>query len=126
MIGSYRVVSFAFLVALGILFLAWRGLAYRVAGFQPFGTIGADGIDEPAALDERDAPRFLAQRNRLDLEVPRDMTLIELLRLYQIDFPHVRRQIAEQEGTAALADDAPLSAGQIYNLTLTPPAESPP
>ncbi len=115
-----RLLSFALLVLLGLVVFFWRDGAFRVAGYRPLQPIHASQIDEPASLDDRDAPRFLAERNAVEVEVPRDMPLVDFLRLYQLELPHVRRQIAEQEGVAALDDGAVLLAGRRYRLSLTP------
>jgi len=122
----YRILTFLALLALALVALCARDLTWAVAGYKPLGMAGPEGIDEPASFDERAAPRFFAERNRLELVVPRDTTLGELLRLYQIDFPHVRRQIAEQRGVDALGDGAAIMAGERFRLTLTPPAEGQP
>ena len=124
--GGYRLIAFLILAPLGAVVLFSPDLARTVAGFKPFGEVDPGKIDEPASVDDRDAPRFLAERNRVEVEVPREMTLQELLRLYQIDFPHVRRQIAEQEGAESLADDTVLAAGRRYVVPPPPPAEEPP
>lgn len=121
-----RLIPFAILTVLGLVLLFSRDLAYWVAGYRPLGTLGPQEIDEPAALDERDAPRFLAERNQLEVEVPREMAVGEFLRLYQIDFPHIRRQLAEQEGLSSLPDDHLLQKGRRLKLTLTPPEEGGP
>ncbi len=121
-----RLIPFAILTLLGLALFFSRDLAYWVAGYRPFGTLGPQEIDEPAALDERDAPRFLAERNQLEIELPREMAVGEFLRLYQIDFPHIRRQIAEQEAVSPLTDDHLLQKGRLLTLTLTPPEEGGP
>lgn len=122
----YRLVTFCALLALALVVFFAPGLASRVAGYKPLGTIGPEEIDEPSAFDERAAPRFFAERNRVELVVPRTMTLGELLRLYQIDFPHVRRQIAEQRGVERMDDGDRIAEGERFELALTPPAEGQP
>lgn len=122
----YRILTFLVLAALGLVVFFAPGLTSRVAGYKPLGTVGPEEIDDPTAFDERAAPRFFAERNEVELVVPRDMTLAELLRLYQIDFPHVRRQIAEQKGVESLADGDTIAEGERFRLTLTPPAEGQP
>lgn len=122
----YRILTFLALLALALGAFFARDLTWAVAGYKPLKTAGPEHIDEPAAFDERAAPRFFAERNELELVVPRDTTLGELLRLYQIDFPHVRRQIAAQKGVDAVGDDAVIMAGERFRLTLTPPAEGQP
>ena len=89
-------------------------------------SLGPEEIDDPSDFDERAAPRFFAERNAVELVVPRDTTVGELLRLYQIDFPHVRRQIAEQKGVERVTDATSVAQGERLQLTLTPPAEGQP
>lgn len=122
----YRILTFLVLLALALAALFARDLTSAVAGYKPLAAVGPEQIDDPAAFDERAAPRFFAERNSVELVVRRDTTLGELLRLYQIDFPHVRRQIAEQKGVDALDDATPIAAGERFELTLTPPAEGEP
>ncbi len=122
----YRIITFSVLLLLALVVFFAPDLASKVAGYKPLGTIGPGEIDEPKTFDERAAPRFFDERNQVEVVVPRDMTLAELLRLYQIDFPHVRRQITEQKGVESLAGEDLLAAGERYQLTLTPPAEGQP
>jgi hypothetical protein len=101
-------------------------LAPRLAGLARLGEPDVAALDRPADTDDREAPRFLAERDRVVVEVPREMTAGELLRLVQLDFPHVRRQIARQLGVDTLPLDRRLSAGARFEVTLTPPeAETP-
>lgn len=109
------------LAALALALLASRDAVLGLAGLDPLGTPTAAGLDRVADPDDREAPRFLAARDRVRVEVPREMTAGELLALYQIDFPHVRRQIAVQAGVERLGDDQPLAAGARFEITLTPP-----
>lgn len=96
-------------------------LAFRIAGYKPLARLEARTLDEAPELDDRQMPRFLDERDRVELEVPRDMTLRELLRLYQLaELPHVRQQIAKQEGLPRLEDNHPLKKGKRYRIELTP------
>ena len=122
----YRILAFAVLALLGLVLLLRPELAHTVAGYKPLTPLGPEEIDDPPPFDEGAALRFLEERNQLDLTVPRDMTAGELLRLYQIDFPHVRRQIAEARGKQILSDRELLREGESYRVTLTPPAEGVP
>jgi hypothetical protein len=122
----YRLVTFAVLLVLALVVFFAPGLTSELAGYKPLGTIGPEEIDEPSSFDERAAPRFFAERNQVELVVPRDTTLGELLRLYQVDFPHVRRQIAEQKGVENMDDGDRIAEGERFELTLTPPAEGQP
>lgn len=115
------------LVLLAVALAVWDGLAFRIAGYKPLAHLEARDLDEPASLDDRQAPRFLEDRDHLELEVPRDMPLGELLRLYQLgEMRHIRQQIAKQEGAPDLPDDHPLKKGKRYRITLTPPSEGMP
>ncbi len=122
----YRILAFAVLALLGLVLLVRPELAHLVAGYKPLVPPGPEQIDDPPPFDEGAALRFFAERNQIDLTVPRDMTAGELLRLYQIDFPHVRRQIAEARGNLVLSDRELLRRGERYRITLTPPAEGVP
>ncbi len=122
----YRILACAVLTLLGLVFLARPDLARLVAGYKPLVPPSPEQIDDPPPFDEGAALRFFAERNRLELTVPRDMTAGELLRLYQIDFPHVRRQIARARGDQILSDRELLRQGELYSITLTPPAEGVP
>jgi hypothetical protein len=124
--GLLRLGAFALLAAGALALLLVDGAAPRLAGLARLREPAVAALDAPGDADDREAPRFLSRRDRLTLVVPRDMAAGELLRLYQIDFPHVRRQIARQEGLAALPVDHRLAAGARYEVTLTPPAEDVP
>lgn len=118
--------ALAVVVLAAVLLAASPGLAPRLAGLSRLAEPDVAALDRPADADDREAPRFLAERDRVVVEVPREMTAGELLRLVQLDFPHVRRQIAEQLGAETLELDRPLAAGARFEVTLTPPeAEAP-
>lgn len=121
------VVTFGILAALAVTILARPDLVFRLSGFSPLVELKASSLDKVAAPDDTEAPAFLAQRNEVELVVPRDMTVNELLSLYHMaEFPHIRRQIAEQEGGRTLPDGHPLHQGRRYKVTLTPPEEEAP
>lgn len=81
-------------------------------------------LDEELSAEDRESPRFLAERNQIRVVVPRDMTVGYFLQLYQISQDHVRRQIAEQLGRPSVSDTDRLAEGQELLLELTPAAES--
>lgn len=116
-----RILCCGILVVLGLALFLWRDLAFGIAGYRPLGTPDVAALDGAAELDERDAPRFFAERNKIEVTVPRDMTVAEFLRLYQLELQHVREQIAAQDGVDVLGDDHVLRQGKRYQLTLTPP-----
>ncbi len=95
----------------------------RVAGFAKLTVVDPNQLDEELALEDRDSPRFLAERNRVTVVIPRDMTVGVFLELYQISQEHIRRQIAEQLGKDYAADSDVLKQGLELILELTPPAE---
>lgn len=113
--------SAGLLVLAGFVLFAPR-LTRSLAGFTPLRAPGAEGIDRPAAFDERAAPRFLADRDRVELVVGEDTTVGALLRRYPVPAEHLRRQIGAQIGVPMPADEQPLAAGQRLVLNLTPPA----
>jgi hypothetical protein len=118
----------AFLVLFVLaLFVAFHEeTALLLAGLQPLRSPSVSDLDRLSDLEDRSAKLFFDQRNELEVEVPRTMPAGEFLRLYLIDFPHVRRQIAAVEGVPELADGYMLREGAVYTITLTPPQEGGP
>jgi hypothetical protein len=121
-----RLLAAVLLLVAAVAVLASRAGTFALVGFRPLQTLDARAIEAPFQADGREVSRFLEQRNRVELTVPRAMTVGELVRLYQLDFAHVRTQIARQIGSdpAKLTDATPLRQGQRLSLTLTPPQES--
>jgi hypothetical protein len=121
------VVTFGILFVLAVVVLVRPDLVFRLSGFSPLAELKASSLDKVTAPDDTEAPAFLAQRNEVDLVVPRDMTVKELLSLYHMaEFPHIRHQIAKQDGVQALPDNHLLHQGKRYKITLTPPEEGSP
>jgi hypothetical protein len=115
------------LILLAVAILVRPDLVFRLSGFSPLAELKASSLDKVTAPDDTEAPVFLAQRNEVDLVVPRDMTVKELLSLYHMaELSHIRRQIAKQEGAQALPDSYLLHQGKRYKITLTPPEEGAP
>lgn len=111
--------SVLIILALGI--LLWPDAAFFLAGFQPLGTPSTRELDELAKFEDHSAKPFFDDRNRVEVTVPRPMTAKEFLELYLIDQPHIRDEIARQEGWQDVADSAMLEQGRTYVITLTPP-----
>ncbi len=115
------------LVTLLLLFFAGVLLVAPETAVELTGRAPLADLD-PASLD-RDLPRAdraegarrLADRNLVRVEIQRDTTVGELLDLYGLDHPHVRRALALQEGRPTLDDDHRLEAGSVYRLYLVPP-----
>ncbi len=116
----------AVLLLLALAAVASGHFVRRAAGLAPLGAPDSASLDSPPDPDDREAPRFLAERNQVELVVPREMTVDELLRTYQIDFPHVLRQIAKEEGIDHLSRERILHAGSRIEISLTPEAEDVP
>jgi len=104
------------------LLLIFPGFAPWIAGLRPF--------DSPAGIDElppTETPRagiFLDERNEVVVRVPRSISVVEFLRLNQVDHPHVRQALARAMGRQTLGDDDILPAGLTITITLTPPAST--
>lgn len=111
------------LALLGVLLLVPGSLAW-LTGFRPLATLDPAALDAGQAIDEKGTPRFLADRNKVELSVPREMRVGELLDLYQIRYEHVRQQIGAQLGTGRPGDDVVLPAGQKLTIELTPRGEA--
>lgn len=122
-----QLLRLAFALGLAVLSLAVAvspGLAYRLVSFRPFGRLDPADLTAPPPVDDQELPQFFAERNRVALIVPREMTARDLLKLYQIDFMHVRREIAGQMGLPELVDETLVPAGRRLEITLTPPEDN--
>lgn len=98
--------------------LAW------LTGFRPLQRLDLEALDRGHQVDEKGTPRFLADRNKLELRVPREMKVGDFLDLYQIRYEHIRLQIGAQLGIGRAGDEVVLAAGQSLTLELTPPGEA--
>ena len=115
-----RAASGALLVLLGLALLS-PGMVVRLTGLPPLGQPSPEALDQLARVDNHDSPMFFDARNRLEVEVPRAMTAEDFLDLYLIDQPHIRAEIAQQEGWPSFQESAILEPGTAYTITLTPP-----
>ncbi len=106
-----------------VLLLVPGSLAW-LTGFRPLNTLDPRDLEAAGGADDKGTPRFLAERNKVELVLPREMAVGELLDLYQIRYEHIRRQIGEQLGIGRAGDDVILAAGQKLVLELTPPGEA--
>jgi hypothetical protein len=80
--------------------------------------------DELPALSKDDATPFLQSRNQLEIRVAEATTLRVFLDRNRLNKPFHRRQIATQLGSDS--PDAPIAAGTIFRIALTPVAEDVP
>ncbi len=110
--------------ALLALLLLWPGSLAWLTGFRPLRQLDPAALEAAGGADDKGTPRFLADRNKVELKVPREMPVGELLDLYQIRYEHIRKQIGEQLGIGRAGDDVVLAAGQKLVLELTPPGEA--
>lgn len=92
---------------------------------------GKMAIASFAASDElppspgEDPTPFLIRRNVVELTVPEEMTLRQLLELYRFNKPDQRRQVLEQVGSNATPDTI-VRRGQKLKIVLTPIAQGVP
>src|SRR6185436_8298308 len=116
-----RAIANCVTVLLGLVALAFavsEKLTFWIAGFKPLARLEAKALAAPEAIEDLAAARFLEERDRVEVEILRDMTLGEFLRLYQLsEQSHVRRQIAAQDGATTLPDSHLLKKGQRYQIT---------
>lgn len=102
-------------------FLLFPGSLAWLTGFHPLRKVELDNLGWEKAADEKGTPRFLAERNRVELVVPREMKVGDFLDLYQVRYEHIRLQIGSQLGIGRAGDEVVLAAGQKLALELTPP-----
>lgn len=110
--------------ALLVVLLAAPGSLSWLTGFRPLQELDISALESGQAIDEKGTPRFLADRNKVELSVPREMTVGDFLDLYQIRYEHIRVQIGVQLGIGRAGDELVLAAGQKLSLELTPPGEA--
>ena len=119
-----KILSFALLTLLAIGALLFPAQARRMAGLRPLATPSVADLDTLRQLQEVEAGSFFDDRSRIEIKVPRKMTLDEFLRLYNIRLPHVRAQMQQQfeeKGGGPLTDQTVLPPGESFTITLTPP-----
>ena len=76
--------------------------------------------DELPALSKEDATPFFQSRNQVEIRVADATTLRQFLDRNRLNKPFHRNQIVEQLGNAS--PDAPIAAGTVFRLALTPVA----
>jgi hypothetical protein len=93
----------------------------ELSGLRPLEVPEVEGLENPPEAAKESVGPFFDERNAVRFRVPRKMTAGELIELYQVDFDHVRGQIAEQVGLGAFDPDFELEEGLELELFLTPP-----
>jgi hypothetical protein len=96
-------------------------LAGRFMGDHPLNDPTLGALDSLPRADDASAVRFLHARDSVTVLVPREMKLGELVRLYHMDYKHVRDQIAKQLGVDRVPDEHILHKGLTLRITLIPP-----
>ncbi len=121
-----KILSFALLTLLAIGALLFPAQARRMAGLRPLETPSVADLDTLRQLQEVAPGSFFEDRSRIEVKVPREMTLDTFLRLYNIRLPHVRAQMQQQmeeRGGGALTDQTVLPPGESFVITLIPPQD---
>lgn len=80
--------------------------------------------DELPPLSKEDAMPFFRSRNQVEIHVSEATTLRKFLDRNRLNKPDHRKQIVEQLGNGS--PDAPIAAGTVFRVSLTPPASDVP
>ncbi|MEN8215623.1 MAG: hypothetical protein ABFS56_04470 [Pseudomonadota bacterium] len=112
------------LLLLCVIFFLKPDYVFQIASFRPLKTPSVKELDQPSKKGNPLAGPFFDERNTLEVEVPRNMSLGDFLDLYQLNMPHVRRQIAQQIGKASIPNQHRLSTGERFTIDLTPPEDA--
>jgi hypothetical protein len=80
--------------------------------------------DDLPVLASADATPFFRERDQVEIRVAEATTLRQFLDRNRLNKPYTRRQIEEQLGNAS--PDAPIAAGTVFRLRLTPVVEDVP
>ena len=113
------------LVALALAITVFPGLARWFSGLRLLGVPDVAALDDPSRVQDSGTTRFFSERDQVEVTIHRDMTVGELLLLYQLHgHAHIRRQMADQLAVKELDDAVPLAGGTVFTLNLTPPEEA--
>ncbi len=105
------------------LYIALRPSAVEsVTGLRPAPELASP--DDLPALASADATPFFRERDQVEIRVAEATTLRQFLDRNRLNKPYTRRQIEEQLGNAG--PDAPIAAGTVFRLRLTPVVEDVP
>jgi len=80
--------------------------------------------DDLPALATADATPFFRERDEVEIRVAEATTLRQFLDRNRLNKPYTRKQIVEQLGNAS--PEAPIAAGTVFRLRLTPVVEDVP
>jgi hypothetical protein len=116
----FATLSFLILLSLIVILVSDPKYVFEeVASFRRLKAPSVDQLDQLPETLNLDPGPFWDERNTLEVEVPRDMSLREFLKLYQINMPHVRQQLAQQIDKP-ITDSHRLKAGERFTIDLTP------
>lgn len=111
------------LLLLAALFLALRPRSVEsLTGLRAAPALASP--DDLPALASADATPFFRERDQVEIRVAEATTLRQFLDRNRLNKPYTRKQIVEQLGNAS--PDAPIAAGTVFRLRLTPVVEDVP
>ena len=116
-------VALAVLLLVALVTTRWAPAIRRALMIETRVTADSTGLPLSDAQD-RAALEFFDQRDSAVVRVPYDMTVGELLALYQLESnPSAQEAIAAAtRRRAPVPHDVPLKAGQAFTILLTPPS----
>ena len=114
--GRLTVMATIVLAAGAVALLGFPDAITLVTGKTPAPRLSAP--DELPSAGRDDPTSFLIERNKVVVEVPTPMTVRQLLDLYHLQRPDLRKQVLTQLGNRSL--DSTVAAGTRLTLALTP------
>ena len=112
----------AVLIACAIAVVFWPGSVETLTGFRAAPALASP--DDLPVLSSADATPFLQSRDQIEIRVAEATTLRRFLDRNRLNKPYQRKQIVEQLGKSE--PEAPIAAGTVFKLRLTPIAEDVP
>lgn len=98
--------------------LVWPRSVERLTGVRESSQLASP--DDLPALSKDDATPFFQSRNQIEIRVAEGTTLRQFLDRNRLNKPYQRKQITDQLGNTS--PDAPIAAGTVFRLSLTPVA----
>lgn len=98
--------------------LVWPRSVERITGVRESSPLASP--DDLPALSKDDATPFFQSRNQVEIRVAEATTLRQFLDRNRLNKPYQRQQITAQLGNTS--PDAPIAAGTVFRLSLTPVA----
>ena len=106
------------LLVAAVALLVTPGVVERITGVRESPRLAAP--DHLPPLSQEDGAPFFATRNQIEIRVAEGTTLRQFLDRNRLNKPYHREQIVRQLGNAS--PDAPIAAGTVFHLSLTPVA----